>query len=116
MPKLSPDQKTKLEELIREGKTNTEIAEYFKSCNVDISPCQISYKRAKISKPKGKRRGHIAKTGDPMENILKEILSLVGDIHSGYQKMFKFLRLELIKSRGQVYEMLNGAGIPVDEE
>jgi hypothetical protein len=51
-----------------------------------------------------------------MENILKEILSLVGDIHSGYQKMFKFLRLELIKSRGQVYEMLNGAGVPVDEE
>lgn len=45
------------------------------------------------------------------DNMIKDIVTLLAEIKSGYGQVFKFLRTELIKSRAEVCLMLTGAGI-----
>jgi hypothetical protein len=42
-------------------------------------------------------------------------MQILNDIHGGYKKIFLHLRNELIKSRGQVYQMMKGAGLPAPD-
>ena len=96
--------------------------------SVDIKPWQIyaalkgekPAKRKYTRKPKAAKRKYTRKpkAAKPevavQDNIVKEIVSLLGEIQEGYKKVFKHLRTELLRSRAEVCEMLAGAGIPAE--
>jgi hypothetical protein len=120
MVRLEPAQKEQIISMIKEGKSHKEIQEFFKAnYQRDIASGSISYicKHAGIGKAAGttKRAYHKKQVApsSPADNIIKEIITLLKEVDLGYQAVFKHLRKELLQSRGQVYQMLKGAGIEV---
>jgi hypothetical protein len=109
--------------MLKDGKNFSEITEHFKTAyQISLPYHRFAYAKQKLDKggaasfspgPDKKKRNYKRKdnVAAPGENIVKEIVTMLADIHSGYDKIFKHLRLELIKSRAQVYDMMKGAEI-----
>lgn len=124
---LTPAQEEQLANMVKDKKDNGEIKAFFKdNYQVDLPGWKMAYAREKAfgkTASSGNKRQYHKKSKEvttssnvPGGNIVQEIVKLLSDIHSGYDKIFKHLRLELIKSRAQVYDMIKGAGIKEDEE
>lgn len=101
------------EKMVGEGQGYEEVAGFFKNTyNIEITSSYFySVKRrlkkggAVIPGAKGKRK-YTRKSKDlnpQEENILKELVTMLGQIHGGYNKMFKFLRGELMRYMDQQY-------------
>jgi len=135
--KLTEAQEEQIRAMAKEGKRNKEIIDFFKATyHIALNSsrvCYVCYGR----EGKGKKQGGVAsraiarteqkrltkKTSQDSEDVnIQELVTLLTQIDAGYKKLLehfrgtlKQLRSELIKSRGQVQEMLKGAGIEVEE-
>jgi hypothetical protein len=98
-----------------EGQSVRDIVDSFKAGGVDITPARVyAMCPGRHKKPSRAEKPRMEDIKE--ENIIKVIRGMIHDIHDGYQQIFKHLRLELIKSRAQVHNMMRGAGIKVGDE
>jgi hypothetical protein len=126
---LNEGQIAQLDQLIKERKDNKEILDIFKSTyNMEISNCLVTRTRNRlmgsassaVGKPKRKYTKRAAKqesiAGGGVDSVVKEITTILEQIHSGYKDIFLHLRKQLIESRNLVWRMKRNAGFATEEE
>ena len=126
MARLADAHREQIKVLLKEGKVVKEILEIMDRTYSGVSfvPSQIYYVKKEIKTDsqavdpsvvgKKKRKYTKKKAAAEGENseIIKEIVTLLSEVQDGYKSVFKYLRSELIRSRGEVCKMLAGAGLP----
>jgi hypothetical protein len=131
MARLGEAHIEQIKTLHAEGKAAPEIVEIMKQTypGVKFATSQVYYvlKTAKKTKgggmPKVKRhyKKHAkvaiaaAPDGTPVEQVVKDIAVLIEDIKVAYAVVIRNIRIDLLRSRAEVYAILTGAGIDVPE-
>lgn len=127
MSKLTEGQENQIQEMRRDGKSLQEIANYFKETyDIRLALSEVS-KAAKGARPKiprggsGVRKAHKAeKRKEPdeeeaIEDMVKEAVGLIGEIHAGYRKIIHHFRGELLRSRSEIRDILIKMGLDKEE-
>jgi hypothetical protein len=109
-----------LEEMVKSGRKPKEVKKHFKDVyNLDVPSWKIANMRYKFFGGKGKRvkkeKPVIFKDAS-IEQVAVEIVKLLKQIDAGYKGVFLHLRLELIKSRNEVFMMNKSIGKDLDTE
>lgn len=116
-------QEQQLKDMIAAGKTNKEIKDFFiTTYNYRVPAWKLTYLRGKdkakpSASPRLKRPYNKKGISPSLEGDIdiKELVTLLQQIDTGYKSVLKHIRAELIKSRAQVHDMMRGAGIEVSE-
>lgn len=117
---LTSEQEQHLSAMVKSGARSSGIKEHFKTKHgVDIPNWKISYVKTKAAPGPGKKRAYSKRKPKEeisagIEEMVREIVSLISEIDTGYKAVIKYIRQELIKSRNQVHEMVKNAGIEDD--
>lgn len=124
MQRLSDAHKEQILSMNKDGKKADEIRAYLKTTyGIAVTRSGVYYtirvagaKSARPAAKPGKAKKAVAEDRGGDVNIVEEVVKLIRQINEGYKSVFKFLRAELIKSRGEVHAIMRGAGIPVEGE
>ena len=137
--KLTPGQEEQILKMSNDGKSNEEIAEYFKNTyKVKLEPWKVSYIKGKVEKnlrggiPQGgvatsekKRRNaaqrkYIAKKKQPVaapsgDNIINLVEQLRAELDAYSKYIIGKIRIELVKAVGEARKKRIDAGEDVPE-
>jgi hypothetical protein len=136
--RLEPQHEEQIKSMRKDGKSPQEVVDFFKATyGMKLPLWKVSYITGKHTKgvatvtlgKKSKRDKKWQTRKDAAEAVqdedvdVKELVALLTQIDAGYKALLahfkntlKQLRGELIKSRGQVYTMMQNAGIDLVEE
>ena len=110
MQTLTPEQENQIISMLKDGKHSTEIIEFFRnSYQITIPHWKVAYIKGKIEKPKKQKKTAIVEP--ETEVTVTELITIIGQIDTGYKALLKKIRVELLKSRAQVFKMLEASGI-----
>lgn len=127
MAKLGDQHIERARKLRQEGKSIREIVEDVedleKTFGIKTYAAAVTKVVADVKKEKGSKKAKRAyHKGGPkdvdeasLDRMMKDIQILLKEVPEGYKKVIRHVRVELIKSRAEVYQMLTGAGIVIPE-
>ena len=116
--KLSEVHQTQLEEMVKKGTQPKIIRKHFKeSYNIVVPYPQISALRKKfsvktnaVSKKSGKKEPLQVEASGDLETLATEMVSIIKETREATKDVLLGVRLELLKSREEVFKMKRGLG------
>lgn len=113
MAKLSEGHKEQARTMFEEGKKPKEIIEFFKTnYNITVGSSSLSYilhgrtgEGPKKERTKKYRTNKLPIEEDSLSKIIQDIPKILKQIAEGYKSIFSNLRMDLLKSRGEVLEL-----------
>lgn len=121
--KLLPAQEDQIRSMRKDGRSPQEIVDFFKNTyQIEIPLWKISYIVGKVPKSAEaksnpvKRAYHKKSKDTDVEVRLDDLVKILQQIDGGYKSLLRKIRSELIKSRAEVYDMMKGAGIEVEDD